>query len=418
MSKKRSTENTPPPGGEEAQPAIPPKIVDLLGEAFEEPRLEPPPKTIFAGVLAEGETPGGPTETVSHSKETAALKTRGQVPPTQEARTELPQPATPATSERALPAPMVQASVRRRMAWIASSACVLLLAAGIFSIARFFLERRDRPIAGRKPTLELHEKKLTAPRLKPRFSIPPAPSPESVATSLWGDPAIYGALGRLDLALDAGTKEGDVPAYLRKAGLALFDPRFGVKNEELASLDASLRKIVSAYRDFFVRIGQWSGASPSSGELANAAERFAELVMEARGLETKRVLLCRNVTGFGRYEPVVEESIRSRHLPLVQVYVEFAGAKPEIREDGRYIYRLSQGLRLRRANRAEEPALIDTTISLTELSLSPRRDFFSAQYLRTEKPAPPGDYVVEIELTDQVSGARAFGKALAKVVAD
>lgn len=418
MSKKRSTENTPPPGGEEAQPAIPPKIVDLLGEAFEEPRLEPPPKTIFAKGLAKGEMPGGPTETISQPEETAALKTSVRVPPSQEAPTDFPQPATAAASERTIPAPMVQTSVRRRIAWVAASAGVLLLAAGIFSIARFSLVRRDRPTAGMSPTLELHEKKLTAPRVKPRFSIPPAPSPESVATSLWGDPAIYAVLGRLDLALDEGTKDGDVPAYLRKAGLALFDPRFGVKNEELASLDASLRKVVSAYRDFFVRIGRWSGTSPSAGDLADAAEQFAESVMEARGLEAKRVLLCRNVTGFGRYEPVVEESIRSRHLPLVQVYVEFTGARPEIREDGRYIYRLSQGLRLRRVNRAEEPALIDTAISLTELSLSPRHDFFSAQYLRPEKPVPPGDYVVEIELTDQVTGARAFGKAWAKVVAD
>lgn len=406
-----------PSVGEEAQSPIPPKIVDLLAGAFEEPRFEPPPKTVFSQVGAGVEMAGGHTEAAMRTEEAAAPPTP-RLTPSQEERSELPQPTIPAVSERSTFAPPVEVAARRRIVWVGALACAVLLAAGIFGVARFFAARRARPVAVMTSDSEFHVKKPVAPRFKPRFSVPPAPSPESVQTSLLGDAAIYGALGRLDLALSAGTKEGDVPAYLRKAGLALFDSRFGLADEELASLDVSLRKMVDAYRDFFVRLGRWSGTSLSAGELANAAEQFAERVIEERGLETKRVLLCRNVTGFGRYEPVLEEVLRSRHLPLAQVYVEFTGARPEIREDGRYVYRLAQSLRLKRVDRADEPALMDTTVSLTELSLSPRHDFFSAQYLRTEKPVPAGDYVVEIELTDQVSGARAFGKAWAKVVSD
>lgn len=135
-------------------------------------------------------------------------------------------------------------------------------------------------------------------------------------------------------------------------------------------------------------------------------------------LQIVKAALCRNVTGFARYESLTETRLRARHLPLVQLYVEFEGPQPEIREDGRHVYRLAQEIRMARSDSVRGEALLDTTVSLTEVAMGPKRDFFASQYLRPTRTAEPGNYLIEVRLTDQVDNTSVSAKIPVTIVAE
>lgn len=141
-------------------------------------------------------------------------------------------------------------------------------------------------------------------------------------------------------------------------------------------------------------------------------------ISEARKLRIAKAVLSRNVTGFARYEPLTEARLRARHLPLVQLYVEFEAPQPEVREDGRHVYRLAQDIRMVRGDSGRGAPLIENTVSLTEVAMGPKRDFFASQYLRPARPAEPGDYVIEVRLTDQVANITAAAKIPVTIVAE
>lgn len=126
-----------------------------------------------------------------------------------------------------------------------------------------------------------------------------------------------------------------------------------------------------------------------------------------RPLSIAKLVLCRNVSGFGNYDPIPETNIRPRHIPYIQAYVEIAHPKPEPRDDGRHVYYMTQHTKLYRADVGPTQPLMDTSVSLVTGGMSPRQDFHATQHLQAPRTVPPGRYTLLVRVTDQISGESA-----------
>lgn len=413
---------------------LPPKIVTMLGEEFAEPNVTPPPKTVVSQMSSSVDTvPALPMELLASEEPQQEVPVHSEVIPPREHKMrysvvaddtvpELPMDVVyPEQAVAAQPPSVSKSKKWWAIVWGGAAAIVLIGGLGIVAVKGYkkvhgkiqaavpeSLATVERPAAPRVASVDV--------RVKPRFGIPePAPAEAGIETETTG----YAALSLLDewLAGLSGDKPDPMIA-VRRAGLALFNPLFGLREAEANKLDVPARAAVMAYAHLFQDLGRLHAATATVMQLVQAGVRLGDQLADVGGLEIRRVLVCRNVSGFGRYDPLIESAVRARHVSLLQAYVEFAHPKPEIREDGRYVYRLSQSLRMRRADKEQGAPIMDTTLSLTELSLSPKRDFFSAQYLQPAQPLTPGAYILEVSLTDQVGGTTSRGKATLTVLSD
>ena len=124
-------------------------------------------------------------------------------------------------------------------------------------------------------------------------------------------------------------------------------------------------------------------------------------------LAIPKLVLSRSVNGFGQYEPIPDIPLTARHVPYIQAYIEMANPHPEVRDDDRFIYYMTQHTRLYRTDIGPSEPLLDTSVSLVIGGLSPRSDFHSVTTLTPTRRVQPGEHTLEIQITDQVSGQQA-----------
>ncbi len=132
--------------------------------------------------------------------------------------------------------------------------------------------------------------------------------------------------------------------------------------------------------------------------------RAVEQPSAADALHIRKLVLCRSVSGFGHYEPIPNMPLRPNHFPHIQAYIEIAHPKPEQRKDGRYVYRMTKTMKVYRSDIGPTEPVMDTALSLVVGGYSPRRDFHSAQPLQTSRRIQPGEYILVVSITDQISG--------------
>ncbi len=120
-----------------------------------------------------------------------------------------------------------------------------------------------------------------------------------------------------------------------------------------------------------------------------------------------RIELVRHVSGFGQFDRLPDIPILPRHVPHIYVYTELVNPRPETRTDERKVYQLTKRIVLYREDIGRSEPLMDTSVSLIERGLSPRRDFYSSYPLQPTRRIDPGEYRVWVRLTDQVSGQTA-----------
>jgi len=123
--------------------------------------------------------------------------------------------------------------------------------------------------------------------------------------------------------------------------------------------------------------------------------RLVEGLEDQKQLQITKLVLCRSVSGYGRYEAFYDNRFRMGALPLILVYTELANSKPQQRSDGRHVVRLTEELALWDAANEKEVWHSDP-VSVTDESSSRRRDFFLAQYLRLPASVRPGQYNLRV----------------------
>lgn len=135
-------------------------------------------------------------------------------------------------------------------------------------------------------------------------------------------------------------------------------------------------------------------------------------------LHIPKLVLSRDVSGFGDYQPIPDIPLKPHHFSHMHAYVEFAHPKPEHREDGRHIYYLTKAMKLYRSDIGPTEPVMDTARSLVVGGMSPRQDFYSSQALQASRRIVPGEYTLIVSVTDQVSGETASKEATFVIHAD
>lgn len=353
-------------------PKLPPKILDQLGPAFIEqppppPRRPPTPDDTTEVVPSPPETPGGP---------------------------------------RHLPAVLV----------------IVLLVAGVAILVTFSGRgsfRRAAEGARKAPGTPAAE--TPADGVKPRFEIPVPTETELAAVA--GLIPQHTLLRQLDRHLAAAASDGDqgLKPLIGRASLSVVDAKQGLPDAVLRSLDKTERPIVTAYQNMFSRIGQNLGRTGDREADARVLEQvFDRMALEIDAMtpmEISKIVLCLRASGFGTYEPFFENRFPVQALPLILVYAEIAHVNPRLQANGRYVVKFKEEFSLLDDTPEHNEVWKQDPLAVADESMSRKRDFFVAHYLRLPKTIAPGKYHVRARITDLDSGAVAVATTPLVIVA-
>lgn len=208
-----------------------------------------------------------------------------------------------------------------------------------------------------------------------------------------------------------GRRSGLKP-YLAKASLCLFDEDCRLDENDLAMLSAEDRMVVEEYRDLFTQLGRELGEGDRKAErgaLMASAMQLSTSLGEHTKLGIAQTLLCRQINGFGVYENYPKYEFRLGSLPRVLVYTELTSFKSRRQSDGQHAVKLVQELSLFKAGDKDRGALwSEQPVQITDMSRTPRRDFFLGQELRLPANLEEGDYELQVRVSDLADGSSAI----------
>jgi len=257
----------------------------------------------------------------------------------------------------------------------------------------------------------------------PRISVP-LPQPEAESAERKNLITRKRAAGLLNKTFSEDIKKGKnhLKPYIAKAGLAMIDPIFTLSIDELTLLTPQERAYIAAYYDMFTQLGRNLGSKLNEDAdliyLSTAAERLSDQLNAQQSMKITKLLLCQNITGFGKYEESPNLVFSIHQLPLVQVYIEIANLKSEPGPDNQYVIRISKDIRLISQSMSGEEVVMQTAMSATEVSRSIRRDFYISQPLNPPRDLKSGDYLLEVRINDKVSGETATASVPLTVIND
>ena len=358
---------------------LPPKLFDQMAEEL----LAPPPEETPAPLAAAETTPS--SFRADALPEERPLESE---PPEQAA-----QPAAPGG---------------KRTGLIVAAALVLALAGAALLHAPTRHRLLGRGTAGAEGTAELP----AGQTIKPTVSVPLPTESEYTAAGLSG--TLDDLLGQMDRYFRSDIARGDMALrpYISIAGLGLYNPVFGLTESDLKDIAPAEAEVLRIYQAMFNQFGNALGRDGNrktdldliEAEYSRLAALFGE---REKKPEISKLVLCRDVGGFGIYDPFTGHQFPRKSMPLIQVYAELAHFAPQM-EDARYVMRFSEELALLNANDESEVWKQHPVMS-TDTSRSRKRDFFLAHYLRIPRSVEAGKYKVRVTITDQTTGAKAVG---------
>lgn len=205
-----------------------------------------------------------------------------------------------------------------------------------------------------------------------------------------------------------GRRSGLKP-YLAKASLCLFDEDCRLQEDDLAMLNPDDRAVVEEYRDLFTQLGRQLGEGDRKTErtaLMDSAQQLSTSLTKQNKISITQALLCRQINGYGVYDTFPRNEFRLGALPRVLVYTELANFKSRRQADGQYAVKLVQELSLVKAGKAADRVALwsEQPVQVTDLSRTPRRDFFLGQELRLPANLEEGDYELQVRVSDLADG--------------
>jgi hypothetical protein len=211
-----------------------------------------------------------------------------------------------------------------------------------------------------------------------------------------------------NLASDISGRRSGLKPYLAKASLCLLDADCRLKDEDLAQLSADDRAVVEEYRTLFAQLGQRLGGTDRKAdrEALMASAQSLSTALDAREkVRITRSLLCKNIAGFGGYEPFPKNEFSMVAVPRILVYTELANFKSQRQPDGQLAVKLVQELSLHKAGSGQKAAVwTEQPVQITDLSRTARSDFFLGQVLRIPANIDPGEYELQVKVSDLADG--------------
>lgn len=202
--------------------------------------------------------------------------------------------------------------------------------------------------------------------------------------------------------------------YLAKASLCLLDSDCRLQDADLALLSPEDRSVVEEYRTLFSQLGQQlrgSNRKPDRDTLVASAQQLSASLGAQQKMGIAQALLCRQVNGFGMYDPFAKNEFRLGEMPKALVYTELDNFKARRQGDGQYAVKLIQELSLYRAGAVERgPVWSEQPVQIVDLSRNRRRDFFLVQFLRLPETLDAGEYELQVKVSDLADGSSAVSK--------
>ncbi|HPF99063.1 MAG TPA: hypothetical protein PLE77_03275 [Kiritimatiellia bacterium] len=358
---------------------LPPKIFDQLPEEL----LAPPPEDHPDALLAAETTPSSfRADNLPGEEQPGALDAE----------------------------PQLAAAPGKKKSWF-----LVLLALIVVATAAVFLHGPTRNRLFGEPSDAQKTSATQLPpdvQLKPSVAVPLPTESEYTAAGLSG--TLDDLLGQMDRYFRSDIARGDMGLrpYISIAGLGLYNPLFGLTESDLKDVSPAEAEVLRIYQAMLNHFGNTLGHDGNRKTDLDALEaeysRLSALFGErAKMPEISKIVVCRDVGGFGIYDPFTSNQFSRRAMPLIQVYSELTHFTPQL-EDTRYVIRFSEELALLNAADDSEVWKQHPVMS-TDTSRSRKRDFYLAHYLRIPRSVEAGKYKVRVTITDQTTGAKAVG---------
>ncbi len=201
-------------------------------------------------------------------------------------------------------------------------------------------------------------------------------------------------------------KDAALKVFMLKAALSVFDSRYGLTGEDLAGLNERDRFVLMKYQDMFTQLGEnmGSGQDQDYEYLTAAARRLYDNIEVREPLKITNTRLCRKCTYYGIYEEFPEYRFKLHKLPRIIVYAELDNFRSQLEPDGRFLVKQQMAMAIYDAeSKTSEAVWQDTPRKLAVYSISELHDFFYANLLELPDEMQPGNYELEVTVTDLIS---------------
>lgn len=202
---------------------------------------------------------------------------------------------------------------------------------------------------------------------------------------------------------------------MQAAVLASFNPDRSLEPRVLSILSSGERKLVEQYYALLVELNTQLTGDPFETDSAKLREKV-DLLLAERPLSIRTVELCREVQGYGLYEPVDVSQWVAGRLHRAIVYVEIDNfVSQQVGE--KFNVELVQTIEL---FNAVDGLLVwqQAPVQVQDISRNRRRDFFTVQLIELPATLNVGKYILNVRVKDEQANTLDEVKVPIQIVAD
>lgn len=208
-----------------------------------------------------------------------------------------------------------------------------------------------------------------------------------------------------ELEKRVATDPNNLEEQYRLRMLYLIDGQDGKAKEVIPGVDADLQGIITAQIESLILARSTSGRDPATWATRQleSIEELRRLIKERADLVVARVVLCTEVSGYGRYKPVEPAEFKAGRRNQVLIYTEIDNFASKRTNSGMYRTLLSTRQTLLTTDGKE--LWSEHSENIEDLSRRPLRDFYLCSLpITIPKTLPPGDYIYKVEVEDVLAG--------------
>lgn len=211
-----------------------------------------------------------------------------------------------------------------------------------------------------------------------------------------------------DLEAAVTKNPNDFDQQFRLRMLYLADGQDEKALSPTAGMDAELEELVQAYFRALIAARSDAGRDPATWATRQleSIEDLRERVRSRADLQVPKVLLCTNIDGYGIYDPIAPPEFTAGRRNEVVLYIEVDNYQSERITTGPKSGSQRTLLTVRQSLLRQDGHEIwnHTDENIEDVSRDRRRDFFLSAKVVIPKALSPGNYVLKVEVEDELAG--------------
>jgi len=243
---------------------------------------------------------------------------------------------------------------------------------------------------------------VTPPPIAAAPAANPAPSVQAPAAAAPREKSLTSLIH--DLEATVGRQPNDLEQQLR---LRMLYAVLGDEDKALAAtpgMSGDSAEMVRGLVRPMIEICKDANRDPAAcatRQLA-AVEELRQFLRTRADLTIPRLLLCRSVDGFDRFDAIDPPRVPARAPVTCQLYVEIDNFTSQRTPANEYRTSISMRTSLLSKSGRELWSTVDDKID--DIARQPRRDFFVAKEVSFPDTLPAGDYIIKVDVEDKLGG--------------